>query len=111
MKKEDTCGSSFFTAAQSDSCGSKARPRRAAASVDLKVVGKLLTVKGNVKAVAVRFFGLYGQVRKQLFSGCALGGHLRTLVEGDRLFGKVPHEIEDQLPMKGTAVFAGVQNV
>ena len=51
------------------------------ATLNLKIIGKLLTVKGDVKAVAVCFFGLQHQIGHQLFAGGALGRDLDPLVE------------------------------
>ena len=42
------------------------------AAFDFKVIGKLLAVEGNVKAAAVRFFCLKGQVGQELISRGAL---------------------------------------
>ena len=61
------------------------------AALNFKVVGELLAVKGNVKAVVSCLFGLQHQIGQQLVTGGALGGHLNALVEHNGLGGEILH--------------------
>ena len=42
------------------------------ASVNLEVIGKLLAVKGDIKALTVELFRLVGEICEKLISRCAL---------------------------------------
>ena len=84
---------------------------RKSAAVDLKVIGKLLAVKGDLKAVAPCLFCLHGQICGQLLARGLFGGDLHALMEQDRLGGKILHQIEDQTLVEGTVVGAGMENV
>ena len=42
------------------------------ASVNFKVVGKLLAVEGDIKALTVELFRLVGEICEKLISCCAL---------------------------------------
>lgn len=51
------------------------------AAVNFKIVGKLLTIVGNVKAVAASLFGFLGKVGHDLIARGALRDHLDFLVK------------------------------
>ena len=84
---------------------------RESASLDLKIVCKLLTVKGYIKAVTVAFFCLQRKIRQKLFVRGALGGDLYALMKHYSFCGKVLHKIEDELLMKAAVVGTGVKNM
>jgi len=81
------------------------------ASVYLKIIRKLLPVKGDIKAVAVCLFRLYHKICHQLFPCGALGGYLDALVKENGLCGKVFHKVKDKLLVESAVVGAGVKNV
>ena len=78
------------------------------ASVNLEVVGELLSVVGDIKASASGFFGFYGKVSQKLFSCCFLCGVLDLLVEINGFCCKVFHKIEYKLLMKSAMIRAGM---
>ena len=84
---------------------------RETAAVDLEIIGQLLTVEGNLKAVAVCFFCLQHEIGHQLFPRGSLGDDLGAMVKGDGLEGEILHHIEDELLMEAAIVGTGVQNV
>ena len=61
------------------------------AAVNLKIVGKLLTVKGDIKGIAVHLLGAQHQIGHQLFSRASFGSDLYALMEFDRLGRKILH--------------------
>ena len=77
--------------------------RRKTAAVNLKIIGKLLPIKGNIKAIVVGLFCVKHQVSHQFFSGGTLGCDLYPLLKHDRLGSQILHQIQDHLLM-GAAV-------
>ena len=63
------------------------------ASIDLKVIGELLSVKWDLKRFRSRFARLNIQISEQLFPRRAVGGDLDALMEGDRLLRKILHYV------------------
>ena len=51
------------------------------ASLDLKIIGKLLTVKGDIKAAAVMLFCFRRKIGQQFFSGGTLGRNFDALMK------------------------------
>ena len=56
---------------------------RKTASVDLEIIGQLLSVKGYQKGRRARLFLALSEVTQKFFARCALGGNLQSSVEHD----------------------------
>ena len=81
------------------------------ASVNHEEIGKLLSVKRDLKGIASRLLRLHVEICKQFFARGSLGGDLKALMKKDRFHRKLLHHIEDQLLMEAAIIMAGVQDV
>ena len=81
---------------------------RQTASIDLKIVCKLLSVKRNIKAVFGIFLGFNAQISHQLFTGRSFGSYFYFLVKIYRFAGKLFHQIVYKPLMKSAVVGASV---
>ena len=64
---------------------------RESAAINLKVVGKLLAVIGDIKALGSELICFQLEVREQLFSRSPLRGYLKTVMEINALCRKILH--------------------
>ena len=60
---------------------------RKTATLNFKIVGKLLAIVGNLKAVTVFLFGFLRKIGQKLVTCAALGDHLDLLVKTDGFVG------------------------
>ncbi len=81
------------------------------ASLYLKVIRKLLTVKGDFKTPAICLVGTKHKVSHKLFAGASFGGYLDFLMKHYVFHRKGFHKVENKLLVKAAVIGAGVQDM